>query len=175
MSGRPFLRTMGALFILAGAGQVIGAFGVTHVDASLLMPWDGETGEAPVKEVTDTGIVVRDEVGPILQAEDDEAQLLVAQRIELRQAAAEMKAERERMEAAQKALSVTRADERQRLASLYSRMPAEKTAAILSSLAPAEAAEFISAMNDDAAAAVLSQMSDDQAIAVSRELVSRGL
>lgn len=174
MSGRPFLGTLAALFLLAGGGQVIGALGVTSADAgrsSMPLPEDA----VPLtREVTSGGIIVRDEREAATDPGEEQAKDLVAKRIELRQAAAEMKVERERMERERSALEAARRGEQEKLAALYARMPAKKAASIMASLDPAVAAGFVAAMPGSAGAEILSQMPDAEAVAVTRALVAAG-
>ncbi|MEM9232836.1 MAG: hypothetical protein AAGA69_01195 [Pseudomonadota bacterium] len=171
MRDRPVLRTLAALFLLAGGGQVIGALSVTGADAGRLFADGSAISSSAVRS---DGLVVRDERSERPQDSLSDPHALTAERIELRLAAAEMKQERVRIEAATAKLAQEKSEERMRLAALYARMPAEKTASILSSLSPEEAAEFISAMSGDAGAEVLSRMTDETAVAVTKVLVAQG-
>lgn len=170
MNGRPILRTLAALFLLAGAGQVVGAIAFTAADAGRLF---NETPAAPSAMVRADGLVVRED-GMSADAAGASLPDLTAERIELRQAAAEMKRERAKMEEARAALEGEKAEERRRLVALYARMPAARTATIMEALSPEEAAGFIAAMPQDAGAAVLAELPDEQAVAVTRALVARG-
>lgn len=172
MNGRPVLRTLAALFLLAGGGQVVGAMGVTGADAGRFFRPEAEP--AARTEVRADGLVVREEqeAGEGAPVSED-LQELTAQRIELRLAAQAMKEERQRMEAAKAELTEERSAERARLVALYVRMPSEKSASLLSALPAEDAAGFISAMPTETGAAILAQMSDEMAIDVTEALIAR--
>ncbi|WP_370335915.1 magnesium transporter MgtE N-terminal domain-containing protein [Parvularcula marina] len=166
MNDRPILRTLAALFLLAGGGQVVGALSVSPADASR----DAVPQPMPTIVRAD-GLVVREEASEA-SAPSEEVQELTAQRIELRMAAMAMKEERQKMEATRSALAEEKSAERTRLALLYARMPSEKAAKILAALPAERAAGFISAMPGEQGAAILASMTDDEAVAVTEALVA---
>lgn len=174
MKGGGALSTLAALFLLAGGGQVVGAIAVTAADAGREAGAAETVGSgAEIKEVTPGGIVVRNDEAEGKE-ESDEARLLAARRLELRQASAEMKVERRRMEAAREALEVHQSTERQKLADLYARMPAEKSAVLLAALPAGDAARFIAAMPGETGASILAAMPDETAVAVTMALAGQG-
>ena len=170
MQSRSLLTTLSLLFVLAAGGQFVSVVAVAPAIAEFPVRV-GEDNVSRSARVRSDGIVVRDE-RDLSDPKTDELNAITAQRIELRQAAADLKLERTKMEKVRGELEAQKNERQVRLANLYAHMPPEKAASILSGLEATEAASFISVMPGDAAAEILASMSDEYAVAVTEVLVS---
>ncbi len=199
MSDRRILHTLGALFVIAGAGQLLSAApGISEVaarmnDAGPSVPTaarrviptepirivDERTPtKAPIRLIPDEEVSDGESVAEtMVTAEDPKPAVAPTTPVRLASAApakalASVKAVPTAPQSISQVAPVKNPPmQRQKLADIYAQMPANKSAKILSALSPAEAAAFIGLMPQEAGASVLSEMSADAAVAITREVL----